>query len=86
MLRLVGRDGVEPAMPWVTEWAPIVAGWIAEGLTPYVYAHAPNDLYAPQLARAFHDELRKHIGSLDPMPEWPGEVEQRTAVKQLELF
>jgi uncharacterized protein YecE (DUF72 family) len=58
MLRFVGRDQVELADPWIVEWAPIVAGWLDQGLTPYVFTHAPNDAFGPQFARRFHEALR----------------------------
>jgi uncharacterized protein YecE (DUF72 family) len=72
VIRLIGRNDVERVMPWVREWAPIVAGWIISGLTPYVFTHTPNELYAPRLARAFHEELRRHTHRVEPMSLWPG--------------
>jgi uncharacterized protein YecE (DUF72 family) len=59
MLRLVGRDQVELADPWIAEWTPIVARWMDSGLTPYVFTHAPNDALGPAFARRFHEALRK---------------------------
>ena len=58
MLRFVGRDQIDLADPWIAEWAPIVASWLDQGLTPYVFMHAPNDAFAPILARRFHAALR----------------------------
>lgn len=58
MLRFVGRDQVDLADPWIAQWAPIVAGWIDQGLTPYVFTHAPNDAFGPSFARRFHAALR----------------------------
>lgn len=59
MLRFVGRDQIELADPWINEWAPIVAQWLDQGLTPYIFTHAPNDAFAPMLARRFHAALRR---------------------------
>lgn len=85
MIRLVGRNDIERVVPWIREWAPVVAGWIRSGLTPYVFTHAPNALHAPTLARMFHDELRKHTQRVPELGPWPGEVEGKPA-KQLALF
>lgn len=58
MLRIVGRDRPEEADPWLAEWTPIIAQWLDEGLTPYIFMHAPNDAFAPPLAWRFHEMLR----------------------------
>ena len=83
-LRLIGRDNADQAQPWLEQWAPVIAGWIAEGRTPYVFAHSPNDAFAPDLARRFHQELRKHSAQLEPEAPWLGETS--TGGQQLELF
>ncbi len=85
MIRLVGRNDIARVMPWIREWAPVVAGWIISGLKPYVFTHAPDALHAPTLARMFHDELRKHTQRVPELAPWPGEIEDRPA-KQLALF
>jgi uncharacterized protein YecE (DUF72 family) len=85
LIRLVGRDDVRRVIPWLREWAPVVAGWIISGLKPYVFTHAPNVLHAPTLARMFHEELGKHTQRVSALPPWPGEVEDKPA-KQLALF
>jgi uncharacterized protein YecE (DUF72 family) len=82
---LVGPNDVRRASPWIHEWAPIVAGWIYSGLTPYVFTHTPDERYAPHLARLFHEELRRHAHRLDEMPTWPGEIAAERG-RQLALF
>lgn len=84
MLRIVGRNLVEKTQPWVDEWAPIVAKWITGGLTPYVFLHAPNDLYAPDLADLFHQALKRELPDLPDLPDRPAAVEEST--KQRRLF
>lgn len=87
MLRFVGRNEVDAARPWIEEWAPVVAKWIGEGRTPFVFMHTPHDYHAPELARAFHHELAKYIGGLAPLPRWPGEeTTEPPPGRQLELF
>jgi uncharacterized protein YecE (DUF72 family) len=74
LLRLIGRDRVEEVEPFLQEWAPIVAGWLAEGRSPYVFTHAPDDAVAPFIARRFHEELLRAGASVWSMPRWPGET------------
>jgi uncharacterized protein YecE (DUF72 family) len=57
-------------------WATQVAGWIAEGKTPYVFLHAPDDTYAPENAYAFHAMLRARGAEVGDLPAWPGQPRQ----------
>ena len=86
MLRFVGRNDLEISRPWLSEWVPVVAGWLTEGRTPYVFMHSPNDLFAPSLARLFHQELSKLIPDLPLLPVWPGEIAAQNQFQQRELF
>ncbi len=87
LLRFVGCNDVETAQPWIEEWAPVVAQWIRNGLTPYVFTHTPHDQHAPDLARIFHDALSRHLPDLAPLPAWPGALTKSvTRQHQRELF
>lgn len=81
-VRFVGRNNRGLAAKWIAEWAGTVADWIGQGLTPYVFCHAPNDAYAPAFCEALHEAIRCHRSDLTPLPDWPG----RAASKQRELF
>jgi uncharacterized protein YecE (DUF72 family) len=85
LVRFVGRDDVASTIPWLAEWAPIVARWIAGGLRPYFFTHAPNDAFAPAMAWSFHRELQRVSPAVPPLPEPLG---QRPAPgpRQRELF
>jgi uncharacterized protein YecE (DUF72 family) len=74
-VRFIGRSSVDENVSLLVQWASVVAGWMAEGRTPYVFFHAPDDVYAPRLARAFHQLLltQAEAGTL---PAWPGETAQ----------
>lgn len=85
-VRLIGRNEVDAMTPWLAEWAPVVAGWINDGLTPYFITHSPDDAFAPRIARRFHAELQTHVLGLRPLPPWPGEQEALTIKKQQQLF
>lgn len=81
VLRLIGRNDVPSVRPWMEQWAKIVAGWLAEGLTPYIFTHAPDNRFAPLAAEQFHAILTEQISTLPPLAEWPGrKVQQQKAL------
>lgn len=86
LLRLIGRNDISTALPWIEEWTPIVATWIAAGTTPYVFCHTPHDRHAPEMARAFHVSLTRHLADMPPLPAWSGEAPGRPRARQRELF
>jgi len=69
-VRFVGGNRVVQNEAYLKEWAIIAADWIKDGLHPYIFIHAPDTLYAPELARYFHNALSGFI-DLEPMPESP---------------
>jgi uncharacterized protein YecE (DUF72 family) len=83
-VRFVGHPTVENNLMLLAEWAPLVAQWIEEGRTPYIFMHAQDDLYAPRLARHFHTLLSKHIDA-GAMPKWPAH-RQPEKTNQMNLF
>lgn len=85
LVRFVGRNDVASTVPWLAEWAPIVAGWISSGLRPFFFTHAPDDALAPAMARAFHEELRRVSPALPPLPPLRGERAE-PGLRQRELF
>jgi uncharacterized protein YecE (DUF72 family) len=86
MLRLIGRNNAaEIAEPWAN-WAEQIANWIQEGYEPWIFTHAPDDTYAPGLARLLHEMIRLKQPSLLSLPTLgnvPGFV---PPIKQLDLF
>ena len=83
MLRFVGRNTVSEVTPWIEEWAPVIAGWIDEGLEPYIFAHSPNDAFAPHFACRLHDEIRLHSESVPALVPWPGQGAESKRQKSL---
>lgn len=82
MLRLVGRNQIDEATPWVEEWAPVIAEWISTGEKPFIFAHAPDDTFAPDFARRIHQELHKFI----ELPELPAGSAEKESARQATLF
>ncbi len=69
MVRLIGRNRAVEVLPFVQEWAARMARWISQGLTPYVFTHAPDDSYAPDLAALLHTAVRSQLTIM--MPQSP---------------
>ncbi len=86
MVRLIGRDRVQQTLPWVDQWAKVVAQWLQAGLEPYFFAHTPDDLFAPDFARLFHNRLQHDAANLSSLPPWPGEQEAKQQSRQRRLF
>ncbi len=72
LYRFVAHPVVASNLTWLTELADILARWIGEGRTPYVFTHSPYDLFAPCLGRELHRILSQRLPVGD-MPSWPGE-------------
>ncbi len=68
MVRLIGRNDLIEIDAYWDEWADRIAAWIEHGLEPWVFTHAPDDAFAPDLARALHTKLRKRLPGLEPLP------------------
>jgi uncharacterized protein YecE (DUF72 family) len=74
MLRIVGRNRIELTDRFFDQWAPIVARWITDGRQPFVFTHAPDDQFAPALARRFADRMKREMPDRDwnvPFPPEP---------------
>lgn len=71
MVRMVGRNTEEQVHDWWAEWADVVSIWIEQGLTPYIFTHAPDDRFAPDLGRLLWDMVCQR-SDVEKMPEWPG--------------
>jgi uncharacterized protein YecE (DUF72 family) len=84
-VRFVGHPVIENNEFHLLQWASAVVKWLEEGKRPYVFMHAPDDFYAPHLARYFHALVCKISKDAGQLPLWPSEKE-RTSVEQLKLF
>ena len=85
-IRFVGDPVVENNRALLDEWAGHFARWIAEGRTPWFFAHHPDDTYSPHVARLFHELLRARVPMLPAPPVWPAEKETAARGEQLGLF
>ena len=76
-VRVVGRNRIEQVREAMDGWASVVANWIKSGLKPYVFTHAPDDAFAPDLARMFADQLRQKGVAMESIPKPPRPAEQQ---------
>ena len=69
VVRVIGGDDVETNFAGLTTWLPEVTGWLGQGRRPFVFAHQPQNLFSPSLARRFHDAVRGLRPDVAPLPE-----------------
>jgi len=81
-VRFIGRNRLEKTDPWIESWSRQVAVWLREGREVYFFTHAPDDAFAPELARRFYRRLQQELPELPDMSAWPAECLPR----QLDLF
>ena len=67
ILRLVGRNNLDQVQVWVDEWATQVADWIGSGFEPFVFAHTPDDRFAPDFAERFSECLRTKLKTVSSL-------------------
>ncbi|HXH02652.1 MAG TPA: DUF72 domain-containing protein [Candidatus Competibacteraceae bacterium] len=80
LVRFIGRHAVQANEPFLLPWVAKVAQWIDEGRQPYVFLHTPDNHYAPDQARRFHELLAQQVAGLGELPPPP------PAETQLGLF
>ena len=76
ILRLIGRNDVSQVQPWIDEWADTILHWLDSGKSPFVFAHAPDDRFAPALARLLADKLNAVTGQRIETEEPAGKTQQ----------
>ncbi len=86
VVRFVGDPVVEKNQAALKAWAGRCAAWIKEGRRPWFFAHHPDDTYAPDIARIFHQHLRALCPDLPAPAVWPAEMEKAERGEQLGLF
>jgi uncharacterized protein YecE (DUF72 family) len=87
MLRLIGRNDWREVTEYWRQWADQIACWIESGLQPWVFTHAPDDRYAPDLVKLMHRLVREKRGELPELPELLEKpAPEPPALRQLDLF
>jgi uncharacterized protein YecE (DUF72 family) len=73
IVRIIGRDDPDATVAGWQPWLPVVVEWLAQGRTPTVFVHTPDNVDALVLARLFHEQVRALAPDVAPLPV-PAEV------------
>jgi uncharacterized protein YecE (DUF72 family) len=68
IVRYIGRDDPARTEEMWSSWVDQCVTWIAEGRTPTVFVHTPDNVDALPLARRFHDAVAAAVPGLEPPP------------------
>jgi uncharacterized protein YecE (DUF72 family) len=82
-IRFVGHPVIENNEFHLLQWASAIVKWLSEGKKPYIFMHAPNDFYAPHVARYFHGLVCRVSRDVGRLPPWPREKESSAGQLQL---
>ncbi len=63
-VRFIGGPDLDANRAWLDPWVERVAGWIEQGLVPYVFLHTPDNRLAAEQALRFHALLRERLPGL----------------------
>jgi uncharacterized protein YecE (DUF72 family) len=83
-VRYISDPNVPANAPFLDQWAGTVARWLQAGTDVYFFLHCPDDFFAPELCKDFHERLSRLI-ALPPLPEWDDTAEFETK-GQMSLF
>jgi len=97
MVRLIGRNDASEIIGYLEWWAIQIANWIRDGYQPWIFTHAPDDAFAPGLARLLHELIRLELPDLAELPNWKTMDDSKAeakiesgkpdeALKQMRLF
>ena len=86
IVRVIGSDDVDANLDGLRVWIPTVVEWLADGRTPYVFAHQPENRRSPDLARSFHEAVRARVPALAPLTEPSVVTEAGETSGQVPLF
>ena len=75
IIRVIGQDSSQGTLDGLLAWVPQIVSWIGEGREPYVFAHQPDNLDSPDLARQLHQAVRAQLPQLKPLPD-PPEIDE----------
>jgi uncharacterized protein YecE (DUF72 family) len=68
IVRVIGSDDLDGTADGLRAWIPQIVEWVADGRTPYLFVHQPENLESPALARMIHAEIATHVEGLAPLP------------------
>lgn len=81
IVRFLGRTDPQETVAGWQPWLDVLAGWLADGRTPTMFVHTPDNVIALPLARLLHEQVAARFADLQPLPaptvvEPPGEQQR----------
>lgn len=73
VLRFIGHPTLEGSRQYFRPWQRKVARWVSEGRQPFIFMHTPDNVYAPDLAREFHNGVEEFLEGWSALPAFPSE-------------
>ncbi len=77
-LRYIGHPRMDVNEPFFHEWASLLAQWLRQGVTLYVFCHCPFEVHSPTICV----ELYRRVQELVPIPPLPWRLEDDDAEPQ----
>lgn len=68
IVRFIGCSDMAHNQQYLLPWVKKIEQWVAQGITPTVFIHTPDNQRAPEQAAAFHD-LLEHLPGWRPLPK-----------------
>jgi uncharacterized protein YecE (DUF72 family) len=68
IVRYLGRDDPEETVAGWSGWVDTAVAWLRDGRSPTVFIHTPDNVEAPELARRFHEQVRRRLPQLESLP------------------
>ena len=65
VVRYVGQTDADANPTYWEPWVDRVVRWLDIGLSPLVFLHTPDNAVSPELARRFHDMVRRRVPDLE---------------------
>lgn len=69
VVRFIGSSDVATNPAYWRRWCNKVAEWLADGLSPTVFCHTPDNADAVAQARAFYADVTALVPTLGPLPD-----------------
>lgn len=89
IIRYISHPTVCLNDPYLTEWTPRLAQWLAAGTEVYFFAHCPQEIQSPRVAQAMYHRLQQAGVTLPDLP-WDSCLHKAAEVDptpaQLSLF
>jgi len=71
IVRFIGQTAPDANPAYWKPWVETAVRWLADGRSPTVFIHTPDNVAAVDLARRFYHEVSQRFDGLEALPEAP---------------